>query len=616
MVKNKKNARANNYLLLQKIYLAFFVIVLLCFVINIYNFVTDNFIYSAVYEHSSISQPLVYKISASFSGQSGSFLLWLLSTTVVGLFLWKDISKEQPKGDGRFSWLQIAEGVFIAFLIILCGAFFSSNPFGLTPQYGGNIVDGLGQSILLQSPYNLLHPPLLFIGFSLLLIPFCIAVAVLVSKDYANGRAMSLILKYNKYGMLFLFAGLGLGSLWAYHSLGWGGFWGWDTIENAALIPLLLSFALLHCGIIYKRKNGLLKTSYLLALLTFPTILLCTFLARSGIAANYSMHSYVSGSNLAVTIIFYCLSAILLFSIGLFIFSIRSINKCYNPQSISEYWNKHLATAFGITLLVCIAFVVVVGTLLPILSGYFGFHTVGITSQFYMSWLVPLSSILLILLGLEPMLKEYKISWTNFTNRLLLEFSLGIVVMLVAFFCGVSRFDYLIITFATTFAFVSVLHRSSKRSIAATLTHTGLCVFIAATMLYGNFYGGVEADLQQGEPVMIGDYRVEFVSMKIENIGKYIKYTANMKCNNLECQPAIYIASSNIDKPPQLVPDVVRIGLCDLYIEPLDYYLSPNQWNSTTILRVNAVQNPFMVFVWFGGVMMLVGIVVGIVRKR
>jgi cytochrome c-type biogenesis protein CcmF len=439
------STKTNEYKYTSKLYAIWGLLVLFCEAYHIINFVTDNFAYQTVFEHSSIQTPFIYKLAATYTGSGGSFLLWLTALTLIG-FAFNRLTKSMQGSN-------YLRAMFMLLPIFLTCALSVNSPFELLldahPELQQIPTNGFGLKPILQSPYNLLHPPLLFIGFSFLYITWCITFVLLFlckDKTYNFSAYIYLLAHYCRYGILFLFCGTMLGSLWAYYSLGWGGFWGWDPIENAALIPLLLSFALLHSAIIYERKGELLKTTIVLGFIIFPTILFCTFIARSGILQDTSIHTYVESYTTISLALLSIILLVIMYSLILFVWRLKTILQNYTPSPLTATFSQPLITGFGIIIIILLAFTIFIGTIMPIISNVWDFAIPLIGADFFIQWCLPLMIVMFILLG---------IAYTMTTRNMLIPLLIAVIVMAIAFYSGVQKLSYLLAITSATFAISS-----------------------------------------------------------------------------------------------------------------------------------------------------------------
>ncbi len=232
---------------------------------------------SYVYSYTANDLPLLYLFSAFWAGQEGSFLLWVLCTAWLGVALIR-------KGDRWEPQVMVSVLLVQAALLVMLLA---KSPFALLPEVP---TDGSGLNPLLQNPWMAVHPPILFVGYAGLVIPFAYAIAALWKRDYDGWADVAWPWTLFSWGMLG--AGIAIGAYWAYEVLGWGGYWGWDTVENSSLVPWLTATALAHGLITQKSRGTLARWNLFLAPITFALVLYATFLTRSGVLSESSVHSF------------------------------------------------------------------------------------------------------------------------------------------------------------------------------------------------------------------------------------------------------------------------------------------------------------------------------------
>ena len=276
------------------------------------------FAYDYVWKHSNTEMPLRYIASCFWEGQEGSFLLWTFWTMILGnLLIWKAKTWEGPVL-AVFALVQ----VFLATMLLGIYVFdvrVGSSPFLLIRDLPENIglpwthlanylamipqfKDGRGLNPLLQNYWMVIHPPTLFLGFASTLVPFAFAIAGLWTKRFKEW--MEPALPWTFFGIAVLGTGILMGGAWAYEALSFGGFWAWDPVENASLVPWITLVGVGHLLLINKRKDTSLFTAYFLALLTFLLVLYSTFLTRSGVLGDTSVHSFTGEGMLAGLLIF------------------------------------------------------------------------------------------------------------------------------------------------------------------------------------------------------------------------------------------------------------------------------------------------------------------------
>ncbi|MEE9118337.1 MAG: cytochrome c biogenesis protein CcsA, partial [Calditrichia bacterium] len=234
---------------------------------------THQFEWQYVFNYSSKDMSIFYLTSSFWGGQEGTFLLWLLLGSIYGAFI---ISKKLNDEALVMSFLVLVQA-FIAVILIKKNPF--ANVWDVFPNHftvGEVPIDGRGLNPLLQNPWMIIHPPVLFLGYSSTSILFAFAMSALVRRNFDNW--VNNVFPYAIFVSLSLGTGIILGGYWAYTTLGWGGYWGWDPVENSSLIPWLTSLAFIHALLVQRRQGGLKKTNIFLALLTFILVLYGSFL--------------------------------------------------------------------------------------------------------------------------------------------------------------------------------------------------------------------------------------------------------------------------------------------------------------------------------------------------
>ncbi len=281
--------------------------------------------YKYAWDHLSNAMPMQYIFSCLWEGQEGSFLLWTIWHVVLGLFLQRRAGAWEPHVMTIFSLVQ----AFLASMLL--GVYFGdyqfgSNPFLLMREHPSNFGlpwtinpsyltdfeafrDGRGLNPLLQNYWMTIHPPMLFLGFAATIVPFVYAVAGLWKRDLTGWMAPAIPWAF--FGVAFLGAGILMGGAWAYEALGFGGFWAWDPVENASLVPWLTLAGAAHLLVLNRRKPTAVFTAILLTIGSFILVLYSTFLNRSGVLGDSSVHSFVD-SGILPQLLFYLLFFVLL----------------------------------------------------------------------------------------------------------------------------------------------------------------------------------------------------------------------------------------------------------------------------------------------------------------
>lgn len=295
------------------------------------------FQYDYVWKHSNLQMPMKYIASCFWEGQEGSFLLWTFWHAVLGnILIWrykpkKALAEQVTPIDWEAPVMTVFASVQIFLAMMLLGVYvgdvrIGSSPFLLIRELPENLglpwtivpdyltripqfADGRGLNPLLQNYWMVIHPPTLFLGFASTLVPFAFAIAGLWKRE--RRAWMEPALPWTFFGVMVLGTGILMGGAWAYEALSFGGFWAWDPVENASLVPWLILVGAGHLMLVNKRKETSLFTTFLLTLLSFILVLYSTFLTRSGVLGDTSVHSFTGDGMLPGLLLF------MLFFIGL-----------------------------------------------------------------------------------------------------------------------------------------------------------------------------------------------------------------------------------------------------------------------------------------------------------
>jgi cytochrome c-type biogenesis protein CcmF len=363
-----------------------------------YLFFSHNYAFKYVYEYSERAQPFFYIVSGFWGGQEGTYLLWLFFNALFGYLI---ITRG---GQYKYWAMTIFSLVNLFFLFILV----KLSPFALLPIAQP---DGLGLNPLLRDPWMVIHPPVVFVGYSMTAVPFAIAMAALIINDYSGWLKRAF--PWVAITSLALAAGNILGGFWAYKTLGWGGFWGWDPVENSSFIPWIVSLALLHGMIIERRSGALRKTNLLLVSFVFLLVVYGTFLTRSGVLADFSVHSFTDlGINnllIGFMVFFTALTAI--------IFFFRA-NKIPTTPLNYSYFGREFLLFTGMAMLLLFGLVVLFWTSLPILTNLVGAEPRAANPETYNSFALPLATIMAFLLSVSPFVQFSEFKLSNWARKL------------------------------------------------------------------------------------------------------------------------------------------------------------------------------------------------------
>ena len=333
--------------------------------------------YLYAYKHASKELEPKYLLACIWEGQEGSFLLWSIWNALIGLILMrKNALSKAPvltaSSLAQFFMMLMILGIYAGDTRI-GNSLFSltrneiNGPIFSQPNYLVFIKDGMGLNVLLRNYWMVIHPPVLFLGFALCLVPFGYAYSGLLTKKY--GDWVKPALPWALAATAVLGTGIMMGGKWAYESLSFGGYWAWDPVENASLVPWLIMVAGLHTMLIYKATGHSLRASYFFSILSFSVVLYSTFLTRTGILGDTSVHSFTEAGKAINIMIGLFVVSFILPALTLFFIRYKKIPAIVKEESTDsrEFWMFIGSLVFFFTALFIIA-----KTSLPVYNKVFG----------------------------------------------------------------------------------------------------------------------------------------------------------------------------------------------------------------------------------------------------
>ncbi|MXW63291.1 MAG: cytochrome C assembly protein [Bacteroidetes bacterium SB0662_bin_6] len=394
---------------------------------------THQFQYSYVYQQTSRALPTHFLVSSFWAGQEGSFLLWILLMSALGLVLMRTKRAwEAPVmaivAGSQWFLISMISGLQLGPLRIGASPFATlAEKFPDAPmlQIPGFIpADGSGLNDLLQNYWMVIHPPTLFLGFTLMAVPFAFAVAALWKRRYTEWIPQAL--PWALVATAVLGVGITMGGYWAYETLSFGGYWAWDPVENSSLVPWLTGIAAVHTMIIRKRSGRGHKSTFLFCILSYMLVIYSTFLTRSGILGDISVHSFVDLGMMNQLLLWILAMGVVGF--GLFAYRYRELPA---PDREPHLLSREFMTFCGALLLACLAAVVTVGTSSPILGKLFREAPSTVPIDFYNKWTLPISILLVFLAGLGQLFWWHRMDVEQ-VNRVLIKPIAGAVASTVA----------------------------------------------------------------------------------------------------------------------------------------------------------------------------------------
>ncbi|MGI8511544.1 MAG: heme lyase CcmF/NrfE family subunit, partial [Solirubrobacteraceae bacterium] len=472
--------------------------------------------------HSSTTTPTFYKATAVWSSQEGSLLLW-----VWLLSLWSSLVLVVARSRVR-ELMPLAIAVLLglaAFFVCLC--VFWANPFALASPAPA---EGQGLNPLLRHPSMMIHPPMLYSGYTLFTVPFAFAIAALVTRRL-DARWIAVTRRFALAAWFMLGVGILLGARWSYVELGWGGYWGWDPVENASLMPWLTGTALLH-SVMIQEKRGMLKVwNVSLVLATGILAVLGTFLVRSGILE--SIHAF--GASTLGQPFLVLIAVMLASSIGLVISRRRELRSEHRLDSLLSRESIFLLNKL---VLVALCFVIFWGTFFPLISEAATGNKASVGPPWFDRYTVPLTLALVLLSGVGPVIAWRAASLGNlarsfrfpFVTALLLVAGLVVAggvaerpLALAMFGCGAFVLAAVgqefwrgvrarrAMTSESPPVALAALVRRNRRRYGGYLIHVGMAVLFVGVAASSAFQDARDVRLSPGDTARVGGYDIRYV---------------------------------------------------------------------------------------------------------
>ncbi|PJZ69630.1 cytochrome C biogenesis protein [Leptospira perolatii] len=403
LIKNDKRAiELGRYMLMAN-----FAVILLAFLVLLVQLVRTDLSNYYVVMHSSEDLDLFYKATSIWSGSSGSLLFWnLLLSLFTFIVLWQTRAMQND----RIPFMNLSLALLACFFSFLAIFFPDAQPF---LEFQPKAAAGRGLNPLLQHWAMIIHPPILYIGYVSFAIPFSIATSALITGQLSENW-FRFVRRWSIFSWFFLGTGILLGSKWAYEELGWGGYWAWDPVENASLMPWLLSTAFLHSMIIQERRGMLKFWNMLLIILAFHFCLLGTWITRSGVLEG--PHSF-SKSTIGTPFIIYIGVSFAVYCA----FLIYRRNQLKPERNLEAMTSKEGSFLLNNFLLVIATLAILLGVFSPLLYGR------EFKAPWFNSWGVPAGILLILLMGSAPLLAWRKGADKIFFTTLLKPLLAGIV---------------------------------------------------------------------------------------------------------------------------------------------------------------------------------------------
>jgi cytochrome c-type biogenesis protein CcmF len=485
-------------------------------------FLRSDFSFNVVAAHSSTTTPTFYKLAAAWSSQEGSLLLWVFLLSVWSsliLFLTRNRVREIAP---------YATAVLLGF-----GAFFVSltvffaNPFATTANPPA---EGAGLDPLLLHPTMMIHPPMLYSGYTLLTVPFAFAIGALITGRLGS-EWISVTRRFALAAWLFLGIGILLGARWSYTELGWGGYWAWDAVENAALMPWLCATAFIH-SIMIQEKRGMLKVWNVSLILGSGTLaILGTFLVRSGVLD--SIHAF-GASTLGVPFVV-LLAVMVLGSISLVAWRRSALR---SDAELDSLLSREAVFLFQNLVLVAMVFVIFWVTFFPLISEAVTGTKVSVGPPAFRPFIVPLALVLVLLSGIGPIIAWRRVTLANLRRNFTIPVAVA-GITLAALLLGTNAATrpfalcmfvlgaFVLATVAQELwrgtsarraltrdpipvAFAALIRRNRRRY-GGYIAHAGLAVLLIGVAASSSFQHSHDVVLSPGQTTSVDGYKVRYV---------------------------------------------------------------------------------------------------------
>ena len=576
------------------------------FLLLITSFITSDFSVKLVANNSHLLKPILYKVAGAWGNHEGSMLLWVLILTLY-LFLFQVSSRHYPNVLVRnvvLVQLSII-ALFLFYLLVL------SNPFERLefPPLNGQDLNPILQDVLLVA-----HPPVLYLGYLGLSIPFSIAIGFLLTNDHKI-NIVRLIRFWSLAPFIFLTLGILLGSIWAYYELGWGGWWFWDPVENVSLLPWLLNLALIHSVLILERRNSLLNWTILLSIMGFSFSMIGTFIVRSGLIT--SVHAFANDPSRGLFILLIIFLAII--SSLLIYVTKRPYYENFMKLNLAS---KELWIVVQNLILLVIAAVVFLGTIWPFIVEAIFDEQVSVGEPFYEVSLIPFVIIfafmlpiaskirwkgknnydvrrLLILIFISTSLSACTFIWKDFN---LLTF---IGLFLALWICLSSILEF-IFSFKSQLSMIDGLKRSlilNSRLIGRTCAHFGFGLLIFGVTAVTSWEIEDIRNVEVGEKYYLKSYQIVFngVDYSVEKnfkkvSGSFEVFKNSKLVGTLLPEKRLYPSRNEVTTEASIKPTLFK----DFYMV-LGNKLDENAWVVRTYIK------PFISFIWVGVILIALG---------
>ncbi len=580
-----------------------------------WSFYVNDFSVTNVASNSNTMLPWYYRLSATWGSHEGSILLWTVLLALWGAMVALMSRRLPQEVMARVIGVMGLVSVGLTLFMLL-----TSDPFNrLFPAAS----EGRDMNPLLQDPGMVLHPPLLYMGYVGMVVPFAFAVAALIGGrlDAAWARWTR---PWTSIAWIFLTFGIALGSWWAYYELGWGGWWFWDPVENASFMPWLTATALLHSMAVTEKRGSFKIWTVLLALITFSLSLLGTFLVRSGVLT--SVHAFATDPQRGLFIL-----AFLILVIGgsLLLFAWRAPK--VGTGGSFELFSREAMLLVNNVLLVVAMCAVLLGTLYPLFIDALNAGKISVGPPYFDSVFGPIMVPVIFLMAIGPMVRWKDAKIVDIAKRTAWCFVAAIIcAALIPILKGWSTWAFvgLFLSFWVLFTFIesvrenilnidgSIFHKFgvlSRSYWGMMLAHLGVATFIVGVAMVMTYSLERDVTMTPGNEITVGDYTYKFAEVQpgvrgpnyIADVGTFNVFKGDKQVAVLYPEKRKYFSS----EMPMTESAISSSITGDLYVS-MGAQTAEGAW------IVRAYDKPFVTWIWWGCIIMSIGAFIAMLDKR
>ena len=474
----------------------------------------DDFSLYYIANHSAASTPPMYKFASLWGSLDGSILLWNLVLSIYFYLYIKFYRASVELYDIK---------IFAAILLFFSGfTIFSSSPFSGCVQLASigcqdftllpfqDLVtseSGRGPNPLLQNhPLMAIHPPILYLGYIGLVLPFVIATSELFNK-HKDENWIKIAERATYFPWVFLTAGISLGAAWSYEVLGWGGYWAWDPVENVSFIPWLLATAFLHSSKTQIKEQTLINWNYVLACLMFLSVIFGTFITRSGVLI--SVHAFSNG-NIGT----YLLIGLSIFTFLFIFIGIRNVEYFKTSKKVENLLGRSGFFVANNIVLSASALIVLIGTIYPIFYESFFSRQLTIGRSFYDILIGPLLLILVYLMIFSTKISRVNLDLKTWLIGYQNELNISLLISIILTFYFKASYKFVLTIFGSVLLIIiigkNVIKRYNKTKLQGSywtgqISHLGIGIFTIGLILNVTQSFSNELIISTGDVVNFGD---------------------------------------------------------------------------------------------------------------